>query len=141
MYERLGSLGLHPCYWNLYNHVHCLIGLSFENTGTEESRSTNDILTAAVSSTAAAFIVISPLTIFAGSVCGYCFVRRRDKQSPSSSQPVPLYEDVNVLPSANAAVEHQEQGLEMREYGTQEPVLSMTINVAYGPTSLSNIIH
>ena len=108
------------------------------------TRSTKDILTAAVSSTVAAFVMISLLTIFAGSVCGYCFVRQRNKQSPSSSQPVPLYEDVNVLPSASAAVEHQEQGLEMREnvaYGTQEPMLSMTINVAYGPTSLSNIIH
>ena len=95
-----------------------------------------------MSSTVAAFIVISLLTIFAGSICGYCFVRRRGKRSPSSSQPVPLYEDVNVLP--RAAVEHQEQGLEMREnvaYGTQEPMLSLTINVAYGPTSLSNIIH
>ena len=48
-----------------------------------------------------------------------------------------------MLPSASAAEEHQEQGLEMREnvtYGTQEPMLSMKINVAYGPTSLSNII-
>ena len=115
------------------------IGLSFENTGTEESRSTNDILTAAVSSTVAAFIVISLLTIFAGSKCDYCLVRQRDKQLPSSSQPVPFYEDVNVLPSASTAMEHQEQGFEMREnvaYGTQEPMLSMTINVAYcGPTS------
>ena len=71
-------------------------------------------------------------------------MRRRDKQSPSSSQPVTLHEDVNVLPNASATVEHQEQGLEMREnvaYGTQEPMLSLTINVAYGPTSLSNIIH
>ena len=111
-------------------------------TNTEESRSTNSILTAAASSTVAAFLVISLLTIFAGSICGYCFVRRRDKQSPSLGQPVPLYEDVNVLPSANAAV--QEQGLEMRENmacDTQEPMLAMTINMAYGPTSLSNIIH
>ena len=30
----------------------------------------------------------------------------------TSSQPVPLYEDVNVLPGT---VEHQEQGLELRE--------------------------
>ena len=123
------------------------IGLSLENTATEESRSTNGILIAAVSSTVAAFIVISLLTIFAGSVCRYCFVSRKNKQSPSSSQPIPLYEDINVLSSANAAVERQEQGLEMREnvaYGTQEPMLAMTINVSfiyYGPTSLSNIIH
>ena len=117
------------------------IGLSLENTATEESRSTNGVLIAAVSSTVAAFIL---LTIFAGSVCGYHFVRRRNKQLPSSSQPVPLYEDVNVLPSASAVVECQEQGLEMREnvaYGTQEPMLSLTINLVYGPTSLSNIIH
>ena len=65
------------------------------------------------------------------------------KQSPLSNQPVPLYEDVNVLPSASAAVEHQEQGLEMREnvamaHGTQESMLAMTPNVAYGPTSLRN---
>ena len=120
------------------------IGLSLENTGTEESWSTNDILTAAVSSIVAAFVVISLLTIFAGSICDFCFVRRRNKQSPSSSQPVPLYEDVNVLPNASAAVECQEQGLEMRENvacDTQEPMLAMTINVAYSPTSLSNIIH
>ena len=126
-------------------HFYCFVGLNLEKTG--ESRSTSIQLTVAVSSTVAAFIVISLLTIFAGSVCGYCFVTRRRgklKQSPLSSQPVPLYEDVNVLPSVSAAVEHQEQGLEMREnvaYGTQEPMLSLTINVAYGPTSLSNIIH
>ena len=113
-------------------------------TSTEESRSTNNILTAAVSSTVAAFIVISLLAIFAGSVCGNCFMRRRDKQSPSSSQPVPLYEDMNVLPNASAAVECQEQGPEMRENvacDTQESMLAMMINVAYGPTSLSIIIH
>ena len=94
-----GSWGLHTLALGRVDKlITVFIGLNLENT--EESRSTNSILTAAVSSTVAAFIAISPLTIFAGSVCGYCFVRRRDKQSPSSSQLVPLYEDVNVLPNA-----------------------------------------
>ena len=65
--------------------------------------------------------MISILTSATGVACGYYFVRRRRKQSSSSNQPTePLYEDVNVLPSA---VEHHlEQGLELTE------------NVAYGTT-------
>ena len=59
-------------------------------------------------------------------------MKRKYKRLPSSSQLVPVYEDVNVLPSA--VVEHWEQGLEIRRenvvYGTQEPMLAMTINVA-----------
>ena len=87
----------------------------------KESRSTNNpILTTAVSSTVVVFLVISLLTFVAGFVCGHYFGRKYKQSSSSLNQPVALYEDVNVLPSA---VEHQEQHLEMRE------------NVAYGTSN------
>ena len=92
------------------------IGLDLEKT--EESSSPN-VLTVAVSTTVAAFLVFSLLTFVAGFVCGHYFGRKYKQSSSSLNQPVPLYEDVNVLPSA---VEHQEQGLELTE------------NVAYGPS-------
>ena len=95
---------------------HHFVGLDLDNT--EESSSPN-VLTAAISSTVAAFLVISVLTFVAGFACGHHFGRKYKQSSSSLNQPMPLYEDVNVLPSA---VEHQEQGLELRE------------NVAYGPT-------
>ena len=69
-----------------------------------------------VSSTVVAFYVISLLTFVAGFACGHYFGRKHTKAT--SSQPVALYEDVNVL---SRAVEHQEQHLELKE------------NVAYGP--------
>ena len=84
--------------------------------------STN-ILAAVVSCAAVAVLVIFLLIFITGFVCGHYFGRKY-KQSSSLNQPVPLYEDVNVLPSA---VEHQEQGLELRE------------NVAYGPSKSINI--
>jgi hypothetical protein len=88
---------------------------------TQESRSSDGIiLITAVSSSVVTFLVISILILLATGFA--CFVRRRYKQSPSSSQPTePLYEDVNVLP---AAVEHQELGLELIEnvtYGSAKP--------------------
>jgi hypothetical protein len=90
-----------------------------------ESRSSHVLLTAAVSASVVAFLVISVLILAAGVACDYYFVRQRRKQSSSSSQPTePLYEDVNTLPTA---VEHQEQGLELIE------------NVAYG--SAKTMIH
>ena len=100
----------------VYNYH--FVGADLEKT--EESRSP-DVLTAAVSSTGAAFLVISLLTFVAGFVCGHYFGRKYTVQTSSLSQPVPLYEDMNVLPSA---VEHQEQGLELKE------------NVAYEPSNL-----
>ena len=116
-----------------------------------ESRTSHEnlILTAAVSSTIS-FLVISVLTSATGIACGYYFMwRPRRKQSSSSNQPTPLYEDVNVLPIASA-VEHLEQGLELKEnvaYGTAKPTdplhednfmnaqgLELKENVAYGTT-------
>ena len=85
-------------------------------------------LVVAVSSTIVVFLVISIVTLIGGFVCGYYFRGRKYKESfkktqdnPISSQPAaaPLYEDVDVLPSAS---EHQEQGLELK------------VNVAYGPS-------
>jgi hypothetical protein len=68
-------------------------------------------------------VAISILTLATGVAWCYYFVRQRRKQSSSSNQPTePLYEDVNVLP---AAVEHQEQGLELIEnvaYGSAKPM-------------------
>ena len=89
---------------------------------TEESRSLDE-LAAAVSSTVVVFLVISILTFITGFAFGHYIRGRKYKESPKktqvSNQPVmPLYEDVNVLPSD---VEHQEQHLELKE------------NVAYGP--------
>jgi hypothetical protein len=104
----------------------CLMFLGLESdlnkTQDLESRSSHDIiLMVAVSSTVVAFLEISVLTLAAGV---HYFVRRRRKQSSSSSQPTePLYDDVNVLP---AAVEHQEQDLELTE------------NVAYGSAKTMN---
>ena len=62
-----------------------------------------------------------------GFVCGHYFGQKR-KQSSSSllNQPVALYEDVNVLPSA---MEHQEQHLELRENVAYAPSLSVTMSV------------
>jgi hypothetical protein len=86
--------------------------------GLDLNESRHVLLTAAVSSSVVAFLVISVLTLAAGIACGRYFVRQRRKQSSSSSQPTePLYDDVNAVPTA---VEHQEQGLELIE------------NVAYG---------
>ena len=106
-----------------------IIFVGLEKIESEESRSTNG-LTAAVSCAAVAFLMISLLTFIAGCVCGHYFGRKSKQPSrgtpdhPLANQPVPLYEDVNVLPSA---MEHQEQGLELRE------------NVAYGPSKSMNI--
>jgi hypothetical protein len=85
------------------------VGLNFNKT--QESRFSHDIvlLIATVSSTITVAFFI--LTFSAGIACGYYFLRRRYKMSSSSSQPTePIYDDVNALP---AAVEHQEQGLEL----------------------------
>ena len=93
-----------------------------------EGTGPSDKLVVAVSSTVIVFLVISIMTLIGGFVCGYYFRGRKYKESLKktqdnliSSQPAaaPLYEDVDVLPSA---VEHQEQGLELKE------------NVAYGPS-------
>ena len=101
----------------LYYHF---VGLDLNKTQDVESRTSHEILTAAVSSSVVAFLVISILILATGVACDYYFVRQRRKQSSSSNQPTePLHEDVNALPSA---VEHQEQGLELTE------------NVAYGAT-------
>ena len=104
-----------------------LIFVGLDLNKTQESRSSHVPLTAAVSSSVAAFLVISILTSANGVACGYYFMRRRRrKQSSSSSQSMePLYEDVilNALPQTSA-VEHQEQGLELKEnvaYGTAKP--------------------
>ena len=97
------------------------VGLDLESRTSYE----NLILTAAVSSSVVAFLMTSVLILATGIACGYCFMwRRRRKQSSSSNQPTePLYDDVilNALPQPSA-VEHQEQGLELKE------------NVAYGTT-------
>ena len=112
------------------------------------------------------FLVISVLTLATGIACGYYFMqRRRHKQSSLSNQPMPLYEDVilNVLPQASAAVEHQEQGLELKEnaaYGIAKPTdplyhealpsvvehhlkqdLELTENVAYGTAKPTDPLH
>ena len=104
------------------------IGLDLNKTQDLESRISHEILTAAVSSSVVAFLVISVLILATGIACGYYFMRRRRfKQSSSSNQPIePLYKDVNALPSA---VEHHlEQGLELKEniaYGTAKPTESL----------------
>jgi membrane protein implicated in regulation of membrane protease activity len=95
-----------------------IVGLDLNKT--QASRSSHVLLTAAVSSSVVAFLVISVLTLATGVLCGHYFVRRRRKQSSSSNQPTePLYEDVPT------AVEHQEQGLELMEnvaYGSAKPM-------------------
>jgi hypothetical protein len=97
------------------------VGLNFNKT--QKSRSSHDIvlLIATVSSTVTVAFFI--LTFSAGAACGYYFVRQRRKQSSLSNQPTePLYDDVNAVP---AAVEHQEQGLELTEnvaYGSAKPM-------------------
>ena len=81
----------------------------------------------AVPSTVAAFLVISLLKLFAGLVCYHYFGQNYKQSSSSLNQPaVPLYEDVNVQSSV---VEHQEQGVELRE------------NVAYIPWSSNDQIY
>ena len=98
----------------------------------DESRSSNE-LAAAVSSTVIVFLVISIFTFIAGFAFGHYFWGQNYKESPkmtqdvipASSQPAaPLYEDVDMLPSA---VKHQEQGLQMNE------------NVAYGPSKSMSV--
>ena len=75
--------------------------------------------------------MISILTLIAGFASGYYFrgrkcnessIKTQDSRTPSQPA-VPLYEDVDTIPSA---LEHQEQGLELKE------------NVAYGPSKLSS---
>ena len=88
----------------------------------------SDELAAAVSSTVVVFLVISILTFIIGFMFGHYFQiwDRKYEDSPkktqvSSQSATPVYEDVDVLPSA---VEHQEQGLKLKE------------NVAYGPSKI-----
>ena len=87
----------------------------------EEARSVN-ILAAAVSSTVVAVLIGFLFSFITGFACGHYFGRKSKRSSSSLNQPVTLYEDVNVLPSA---MEHQEQHLELRE------------NVAYGPIKIT----
>ena len=73
--------------------------------------------------------MISLLIFITGFVCGHYFGQKSkqpSRETPAADHPlsVPLYEDLNVLPNA---VEHQEQGLELRE------------NVAYGPSKSMDI--
>ena len=138
-----------------YGNIKFFVGLDRNNTQDLESRISHEILTAAVSSSVVAFLVISILTLATGVACGYYFMRRRRrKQSSSSKKPTePLYDDV-ILPQASA-VEHLEQGLELKEnmayYGTAKPTdplhedmnahqeqgLELKENVAYGTTKSS----
>ena len=95
------------------------------------SRPESDELVAAVTSTVIVFLVISILTLIAGFASGYYFRGRKCNEAckktqdcRTPSQPaVPLYEYVDTAPSA---VEHQEQGLELKE------------NVAYGPSKINS---
>ena len=62
-------------------------------------------------------------------MCGHYFGRKykglsTKNISSNSSQPAPLYEDVNVLPSS---LEHHEKDFKLKE------------NVAYGPTKSMSI--
>ena len=135
-----------------------LVGLDRNSTQDLESRMSHEILTAAVSSSVVAFLMISILTLATGVACGYYFMlRRRRKQSSSPSRPTePLYDDV-ILPQTSAVEHHQEQGLELKDnvaYGTAKPTehlhedmtaplsamvhqeqdLKLKENVAYGTT-------
>ena len=92
----------------------------------------SDVLGVTLSSTIVSFLIISILTFIAGFVCGHYFGRKYkgllikniSSNSPIASQPVPLYEDVNVLPST---LEHHEKDFELKE------------NVAYGPSKSMSI--
>ena len=84
----------------------------------EEVRSIN-IFAASISSTVIASLVIIVFSFITGFVCGHYFGQKSKQTSSLLNQPVALYEDVSVLPSA---VEHQEQ-----------PDLELKENVAYGP--------
>ena len=74
------------------NYTHICTG----NSNREESRS-SDVLAVAVSTTAAAFIVVSLLAFVGGFVCGHYFGRKYKRSSTETSPPVPLYEDVSNL--------------------------------------------
>ena len=101
---------------------------------TEESRS-SDLLVVVLSSTIVPFLIISLSIFIAGFVCGHYFGRkykglpciwpaRKLSTPPKASQPVPLYEDVNMLPGAK---EHHGRDFELKE------------NVAYGPSKSRSI--
>ena len=85
------------------------MGVALSHTAKmDESRSSNE-LAAAVSSTVIVFLVISILTFITEFVFGHYFQVQKYKESskktqdinPVSSQPdAPLYEDVDMLPSA-----------------------------------------
>ena len=114
-----------PCMINSYNLLTTCIG--------NEVFRSSDELVVAVSSTISVLFVTSILALIAGFACGYYFRGRKCKElsmkTVSQDNPVsviahqpttgPLYEDVDVLQSA---VEHQEQGVELKE------------NVAYSPS-------
>ena len=103
----------------MYYALICIGNLKVEETGPSNK------LVVTVSATVVVFLVISILTLIGGCVCGYYFrgrkYNKKTQDNPLSSQPAaaPHYEEVNVLPSA---MEHQGQGLELKE------------NVAYGPS-------
>ena len=109
------------------NYVMINSVLRVGNLKTEDSNE----LVVAVSSTVIIFLVIAILTLVAGFASGYYFRGRKCNESCKKtqdcctpSQPAaPLYEYVDTIPSA---VEHQEQGLELKE------------NVAYGPSKLDS---
>ena len=122
-----GSL-VHACKEYItprYGNVKFFVGLDRNDTHDLESRTSHKLLTAAVSSSVVAFLVIFVMTSATGVACGYYFMRRRRrKQSSSSSQPTePLYDDV-ILPQASAVEHHLEQDLELKEnmaYGAAKP--------------------
>ena len=98
----------------------------------EESRS-SDLLTVALSSTIVPFLIISISIFIAGFLCGHHFGRkykgpsaRKMPTPPIESQPVPLYEDVNVLPAGDEELHGKD--FELKE------------NVAYDPIKFRSVV-
>ena len=82
-----------------------------------------DKVTVLVTSLVSVFVVLLVIVFIIGFICGHCFIGRKfsKSESPKSREaPLPLYEDVRVLPSAMQPQEEHGQCLELNE------------NVAYG---------
>ena len=83
----------------------------------------------ALSSTIVPFLIISISTFTAGFLCGHHFGRkykgpsrsaRKIPTPPIASQPVPLYEDVNMLPAG--AEELHRKDFELKENVVYDPI-------------------
>ena len=95
--------------------------MHYAGDSTLQQSDNSDKVTVLVTSLVSVFVVLLVIVFIIGFTCGHCLGRKSSKSEslPTTQEaPLPLYEEVHVLPSAMHPQE--ERGLEVNE------------NVAYG---------